>query len=98
LIGLNRPVWTACHSIGPAAFENEYHQAFAVHEYEVYSFSPERRALQALLQTDHWSSAIDDAARTHGWTHPLVRKDCPHPSAIPLQRIFENEHYAVYRF
>ena len=75
------------------------HQAFAVnYAYEVYSFSPERRALQALLQSERWTAAIPDAARTHGWTHLLIRKDYTHPSPIPLSQIFENEHYAVYRF
>jgi hypothetical protein len=75
------------------------HQAFAVnYAYEVYSFSPERRELQKLLQQETWSHAIGDAARAHGWTHLLVRKDYPHPSPVPLARIFENEEYAVYRF
>jgi hypothetical protein len=75
------------------------HQAFAVnYAYEVYSFSPERRELQKLLQQDAWSDAIGKAARTHGWTHLLVRKDYPHPSPVPLARILENDEYAVYRF
>lgn len=75
------------------------HQAFAVnYAYEVYAFSPERRTLQQLLQHDEWSDAVRDAAGTHGSTHLVVRKDYPHPSPLPLQRIFENEDYAVYRF
>lgn len=75
------------------------HQAFAVnYAYEVYAFSAERRGLQALLQSETWSDAITAAARTHGWTHLLVRKDYAHPATIPLTRIFENDDYAVYRF
>ena len=75
------------------------HQAFAVnYAYEVYSFSRDRRELQKLLQADAWSNAIVDAALTHGWTHLLIRKDYPHPAAIPLERIFENADYEVYRF
>jgi hypothetical protein len=75
------------------------HQAFAVnYAYEVYAFSRDRRELQTLLQADAWSDAITDAARMHGWTHLLIRKDYSHPAAIPLERIFENAEYAVYRF
>ena len=34
----------------------------------------------------------------HHWTHLLIRKDYMHPATIPLDRIFENESYEVYRF
>jgi hypothetical protein len=75
------------------------HQAFAVnYVYEVYAFSRERRELQALLQAPAWSGAIDEAARRHRWTHVIVRKDAPHPAPIPLERVFENDAYAVFRF
>ena len=75
------------------------HQAFAVnYAYEVFEFSRDRRALQALLEAEQWSSEIDDAARTYGWTHLLIRKDYVHPVPIPLEQVFENESYAVYRF
>jgi hypothetical protein len=75
------------------------HQAFAVNfAYEVYAFSAERRELQKLLQTDAWSDAIVQAARTHHWTHLLIRKDYVHPTPIPLEPIFDNELYAVFRF
>jgi len=75
------------------------HQAFAVnYVYEVYDFSSDRRALQALLQAPDWSPQIEAAARAHGWTHLLVHKDYPHPEPVPLERVFENETYAVYRF
>ena len=75
------------------------HQAFAVnYAYEVFEFSRERRELQPLLQSEAWSGAIDQVAASHGWTHLLIHKDYPHPAAIPLERLFENASYAVYRF
>jgi len=75
------------------------HQAFAVNSaYEAYHFSTEREALQALMQAAGWTREIDEAARRHGWTHLLVRKDYPYPRPIPFDAIFENEFYAVYRF
>lgn len=75
------------------------HQAFAVnYAYEVFSFSRSRRDLQELLQSTEWSDAITAAAREHGWTHLLIHKPYPHPRPIPLERIFEDDAYAVYRF
>jgi hypothetical protein len=75
------------------------HHAFAVnYTYESYSFSRGRAELQKLLQGERWTREIDDAARAHGWTHLLIRKDAIHPEPIPLERLFENELYAVYRF
>jgi len=75
------------------------HQAFAInYAYEVYGFSPERMALQKLLEQEDWTSAIDDAARRHGWTHFIVRKDASHPRDIPLTRIFDSPEYEVFRF
>jgi hypothetical protein len=75
------------------------HQAFAVnYAYEVFEFSRSRQALQPLLQAEAWSPAIDEAARVHGWTHLLIHKDYVHPRPVPLERVFENQRYAVYRF
>jgi hypothetical protein len=75
------------------------HQAFAVNfAYEVFPFSAARRELQPLLQSGQWSEAIDEASRKYGWTHLLIRKDYKHPASIPLERIFANEFYEVYRF
>jgi hypothetical protein len=75
------------------------HQAFAVnYAYEVVPFAEERRGLQRMLQGREWTDAILDAARRYGWTHLLIRKDYAHPEPIPLERIFENESYAVFRF
>jgi hypothetical protein len=75
------------------------HQAFAVnYAYEKYEFSSERRELQTLLQAPDWSAAIEESARTHRWTHLLIRKDYAHPAPIPLAPVFENELYAVFRF
>jgi hypothetical protein len=75
------------------------HQAFAVnYAYESYPFSRDRLALQTLLQGEQWTPAIDAAARMHGWTHLIVRKDYVHPAPIPLERVFDSEVYAVYRF
>ena len=75
------------------------HQAFAVnYVYEVYDFTRERRALQALLEEPAWSAQIDRAAREHGWTHLLVRRDYPYSQPVPLERVFENGDYAVFRF
>jgi hypothetical protein len=75
------------------------HQAFAVnYAYEVVPFSEERRELQNLLQRPEWSDAIPAAARTHDWTHLVIRKDYVHPTPIPLERIFENQFYAVFCF
>ena len=42
--------------------------------------------------------AILDAARMHHWTHLVIRKDYAHANPLPLQRIFENEDYAVFKF
>jgi hypothetical protein len=75
------------------------HQGFAVNSmYEAYAFSQERRQLQQLLEADAWTPAIDQAAQTHHWTHLLIRKDYKHPSAIPLEQIFDSPLYSVYRF
>jgi hypothetical protein len=75
------------------------HQAFAVNDaYEIFDFSHERRELQRLLQAHAWSDEIERAARKYRWTHLLIRKDYAHPSPIPLEKIFENESYAVYFF
>jgi hypothetical protein len=75
------------------------HQAFAVnYAYEWYSFSEERQDLQKLLSTKTWSDAIIQAAREHRWTHLIIRKDYVHPAAIPLELIFENGAYLVFRF
>ncbi len=72
------------------------HQAFAVN----FSYEPveARRPLQKLLQQPDWNPAILDAARANGWTDFLVRKDYVHPAPIPLQRVFANSEYEVYRF
>ena len=72
------------------------HQAFAVNY--AYEAVEERRELQTLLQQPEWSDAILEAARTHHWTHLVIRKDYVHPAPIPLQQIFENDVYAVFRF
>ena len=75
------------------------HQAFAVnYYYEAYGFSPERHALQQLLSAPTWSHAIDEAAAKYHWTHLLVRRDFSHPAVIPLEKIFENDVYTVFRF
>lgn len=75
------------------------HQAFAVNYfYEAYSFSPERKRLQGLLQGATWTPAIGEAARDHGWTHLVVRNDVVHPEPNPLERVFDNGVYSVYAF
>jgi len=75
------------------------HQAFAInYAYEVYDFSEERMQLQHLLESEHWTGAIDEAARRYGWTHFIVRKDFSHPQPIPLMRVFDGPEYAVFRF
>ena len=75
------------------------HQAFAVnYVYESYPFSRSRYELQKLLQAEQWTRDIDQAAHTFGWTHLLIRKDYMHPQMIPLERVFDDELYAVYRF
>jgi hypothetical protein len=73
------------------------HQAFAVN----YAYEPvadDRRALQQLLQRPEWNDAILEAARAHRWTHFVVRKDYVHPAPVPLEQVFENQFYAVFRF
>ena len=72
------------------------HQAYAVNY--AHEAVEERRPLQQLLQQPEWSDAIMEAARMHRWTHLLIRKDYGHPAPIPLQRVFENQLYAVFRF
>ena len=72
------------------------HQAFAVNY--AHEAVEERRGLQELPQRPEWSDAIREAAQTHHWTHFLIRKDYPHPAPIPLERIFDNKFYAVFRF
>jgi hypothetical protein len=75
------------------------HQAFAVnYMYEAYPFSEERKKLQRLLEAEQWTSALDEAARTHRWTHLVIRKDYPHPEPIPLERVFDSTLYSVFRF
>jgi hypothetical protein len=72
------------------------HQAFAVNY--AHEAVEERRPLQQLLQEPRWSRAIPDAARMYHWTHLLIHKDYVHPADIPLEKIFENELYQVFRF
>lgn len=72
------------------------HQAFAVNY--AHEAVEERRELQELLQRPEWSDAILEAARMHRWTHFVIRKDYVHPTPIPLEQLFENQFYAVFRF
>ena len=72
------------------------HQAFAVNY--AHEAVEERRELQQLLQRPEWSEAIPEAARTHRWTHLVIRKDYVHPAPIPLEQMFENQFYEVFRF
>jgi len=75
------------------------HTAFAVNfAYEHYGFSEARRAAQNLVRAAEWDVRIAGAAREHGWSHLLIRQDYPHPSSIPLPKLFDNGTYAVYRF
>ena len=75
------------------------HQAFAVNYfYESYPFSPARHQLQALLTRDTWTPDIEIAARENGWTHLVVHSAYVHPEPVPLERLFDNGTYAVYRF
>jgi hypothetical protein len=75
------------------------HQAFAVnYGYEHYSFHPERLELQEMLEEPEWRDGISAAARRYHWTHLLIRKDYVHPAPIPLERVFENQVYVVFRF
>ena len=72
------------------------HQAFAVNY--AHEAVEERRPLQKLLQQTTWTAAIDEAAAAHHWTHLVIRKDYVYPVPIPLERVFENASYAVFRF
>jgi hypothetical protein len=72
------------------------HQAFAVNY--AYEAIADRRELQRLLQQPNWSEPIGNAARAHHWTHLIIRKDYVHPAPIPLEQIFDNRDYAVFRF
>jgi hypothetical protein len=75
------------------------HTAFAINfEYEDYPDSATRREAQALLQQGNWTTAIDRAASEYGWTHVLIRNDYKHPNPIPLDKVFDNGTYSVYRF
>ena len=75
------------------------HQAFGANfVYEEYSLSDERREAQNLLRTTEWSEAIEQAARKYQWTHLLIREDYVHPSLIPLEQVFDNGTYSVFRF
>ena len=62
------------------------------------SFLSERRELHQLLEQPEWLDAISEATRTYHWTHLLIRKDSVHPASIPLERLFENQFYAVFPF
>jgi hypothetical protein len=73
------------------------HQMFAGN-YERYPFSEERLALQKLLRATQWTDAIEHAAQKYHWTHLVVQKHYPHPSVIPLEWLFENDAYTVFRF
>jgi hypothetical protein len=72
------------------------HQAFAINY--AHEAVEERRPLQKLLQRPTWTDAIDEAAAAQHWTHLVVRKDYLHPVPIPLERVFENDSDAVFRF
>ena len=75
------------------------HQAFAVNfAYEAYPSSAQRRVAQELLRTAEWSETIEQAAREYEWTHLLIRDDYIHPVQIPLEQVFGNGTYSVYRF
>jgi hypothetical protein len=75
------------------------HQAFAVnYAYEIYPFSRQRLELQKLLESEQWTDAIDQAAHTYHWTHLIIRQDYAHPDPIPLEQIFDNGLYSVFRF
>ena len=75
------------------------HQAYAANTaYETYAEAPLRDALQQVLAADTWDSKIHQIAREQGWTHLLIHKPAPHPRAIPLVKLFENQRSAVYAF
>jgi hypothetical protein len=48
--------------------------------------------------TTTWTDAIDEAAAARHWTHVVIRKDDVHPVPISLERVLENDSYAVFRF
>ena len=75
------------------------HQAYAANTvYEVYPDVGQRLAWQSLLAKATWDPAIVEIARDQGWTHLLIHKDAPHPSRIPLIKLFDGRSYSVYAF
>ena len=75
------------------------HQAYAANTvYEVYPDADRRVALQRRLAHADWDPEIADIARDEGWTHLLIHMGASHPRQVPLEVLFENEHYIVYAF
>lgn len=75
------------------------HQAYAVNiSFEPYPDSGKRIEEQKNFAEPDWKPGLVDIARDRGWTHLLVHKLAPHPKEIPLDKLFENERYAVYGF
>lgn len=58
----------------------------------------QRFAEVKLLRTETWPPELSSIAAKNGWTHLIVRKDGPHAKVIPLQLVYENNDYQLYRF
>lgn len=58
----------------------------------------DKKAAQELLRLEKWDPRIAEAARRYGWTHFLVHKLAPYPKDLPLQKLYDSDRYAVYRF
>lgn len=75
------------------------HQAYAIDFYhDQYYDADNRLALQQRFRQPVWDSELTQIASQLGWTHLVIHRVSPHPTQIPLSRVFENDAYQVYAF
>lgn len=58
-----------------------------------------KEKITRLFCGDHWM--VEEVAalkHRYGVTHLVIHRHYPHPSDIPLERVYENSDYIVYRF
>jgi hypothetical protein len=58
-----------------------------------------RKRIDSLFCGDRWAAEEVEALKEeYPITHLVIHKNYPHPEAIPLEKVYENEDYIVYAF
>jgi hypothetical protein len=58
-----------------------------------------RKRIDSLFCGGRWAAEEVEALKEeYPITHLVIHKNHPHPEAIPLEKVYENEDYIVYAF